>query len=232
MTAVPGLERTATGAGAARGEFAPSELLAPLRMDVVDAIGHVLGNLFQRMQHLADRTAETDSLLGEEIRGAVGRLDEFLRVVLDYLSLRAIQPMALPLRTAMDALVQRLRMVLGTRARLDVQCGFDAMLDLDPGLLALGFDSLMKSLAPPRVAANPAVVRVTAYVAGTSGAVGPSPRAIIDVTLAPGLVSLSAEADVHRAVAQRVIELHGGTLESRRLPSGEVLWEIHLACRA
>jgi hypothetical protein len=218
-------------AGSDSGKALAGELMAPLRPDVVDAIGHVLGNLFQRMQHLSDRVGEADPLLGDETRSAVQRLDDFMHVVLDYLSWRAVEPVALPAAQLVDALVQRLRLGLGGRACLEIESSPPAILSIDPALMAQACDSLVKSLAVLRPSADPAFVHLAVRTAQSPENFAGVAYAAIAVNFSKGLVSLAAEAEVHRAVAQRIVEIHGGRVQLRRATNGEVTWEMTLPCR-
>jgi hypothetical protein len=52
---------------------------------------------------------------------------------------------------------------------------------------------------------------------------------VLGILLPAAVVSTrSAESDMRWAVAEKFLEMHGGTLQHKSTPSGEVLWEIVL----
>ena len=57
-----------------------------IRPQVVENVGHVLGNMFQRIYHLVERTREGDVAMAADLDGSIRRLEAFLQLLMDYVS--------------------------------------------------------------------------------------------------------------------------------------------------
>lgn len=192
-----------------------------LRPDVLDTVGHVLGNLFQRLYHLVDRAGESDALTAEELRGNAARLEAVLQLFLDYVS--PVAPSLQPVEFAdiAQSLAQRLIDACGGRLRVQVSAASNGSVLVDPGRLGRAFDLLASWLQarPGMESAAPVAVTLT-----------PTGRNLeLLVSLSSSyLTSRSSEAELRWALAQKLIDLHGGTLTEPRQAAGETQWQITL----
>ena len=216
------------GGAAQAGEEAAAPAAQPrdgqvvvVRSEVLDNVGHVLGNLFQRIYHLVDRVGEADALTAEELRGSASRLEGFLQLFMDYV---APLPLTLQYVTYTDvaqSLARSLSDAFGGRVRVHVNAPSGGEVLVDPGRLSRVFDLLSTHLQGRPGSEQSRAIKVSMH------AVGRCVR--LTVTMSSGFVTARAsERELQWAVAEKLVETHGGTLEQNESPSGEVLWEITL----
>lgn len=190
-----------------------------VRPEVVDGIGHVLGNLFQRLYHLIDQIGSNESATAQ-LHSATHQLEDYLQLVMDYFS-----PLSLNLQCISGAdIAQSLASQISDRTRSVVKIGatipLEGRLLVDPSRLARAFGLLAAQLVAMRDAAPPSLRVVVRPVGGALHFVVSISRAL--------LASPSSIADTQWAVAEKLIVMHGGTLDQRPVSAGEVSWEIAL----
>jgi hypothetical protein len=199
----------------------PGERMVVLRPDVLDTVGHVLGNLFQRLYHLVDRAGESDALTAEELRGNAARLEAVLQLFLDYVS--PVAPNLQPIEFAEigQSLAQRLTEACGGRLRVHVSEAPSGSVLVDPGRLGRAFDLLASWLQPRSGLESVTPIMVS---------IAPSGRSLeLLVSLSSTyLASRSSEAELRWALAEKLIDLHGGTLTEPVRTAGETQWRITL----
>ena len=65
---------------------ADDDRIVVVRPQVIDNVGHVLGNMFQRIYHLVERTRENDLVTAADLESSTRRLENFLQLLMDYVS--------------------------------------------------------------------------------------------------------------------------------------------------
>jgi hypothetical protein len=193
-----------------------------VRPRVVEDIGHVLGNLFQRLYHLIAQVNEGGPDAALQLDASTRQLEDFLQLVVDYFA-----PLSLSLThvSAMDTLQSVARQIsdaLGGSVRIDARVPIEGpRLLVDPARLARGFALLASQLCPRGGNAGTILIQAAERPLG---------RAMtISVWIPPGLVSVrSSVAEVQWAVVEKILEVHGGALREQLAPSGEVQWQIVL----
>jgi len=192
-----------------------------VRPEVLDTVGHVLGNVFQRMYHLVDRVGEADPLTAEELRGTTGRLEGFLRLLLDYISPSVPSLQFVTFADVAQSFARRLSEAFGGRVRVHVNAPPGGQVLIDPAGLARAFE-LLASLLQGRPAAD--------ATQGISVNLQSGPRWLrLGVSLLDGMLAApSSDSEMRWAVSEKLIETQGGTLVQQTGPSGEPRWEITL----
>jgi len=195
-----------------------------VRPAVLDNVGHVLGNLFQRMYHLAERARESDAVVAAEFESSTGRLEEFLKLVLDYVSPSRLSLQAVPAGDVVQSLARQLGDVVGVAPTVSGFAGEGDHLLVDPGCLSRSFSLIAGQLrAAGRIPAPTMSARVN------SG----EQQLRLDVRMPhTRLQNRSTEAEMQWVVAERLIESQGGSLRESLQPGGEVSWEVTLPLQA
>jgi hypothetical protein len=194
-----------------------------IRPRVVEDVGHVLGNLFQRIYHLISqaRNPEGGVVAIDQLEASTRRLEGFLQLVIDYVS--PLYP-ALQYVAATDAaqsLARQISDAVGCPVRVDARLSVEGQLLVDPGRLARSFGLLAMQLHADPGTDESIEVRAVARPPGRSLTL----TARLPLRWLP---ARTTEAEIQWAVAEKFLETHGGTLEEKPAASGEVLWEIVL----
>jgi hypothetical protein len=211
-------ERTAESAGGVSEES--SERVVIVRAEVIDTVGHVFGNLFQRLYHLVDRVAETDSLTAEELRGNAGRLEGVLQLFLDYVSPIAPRLQAVPFADIGQSLARRVTEACGGRAKVECTPVAVGSALVDPGRLTRVFDLMMSRLQ----------VRPGSEAMQIGVEINKSNRWLEIALMLPSeyVAPRNSEAELRWALAEKLVDLQGGSLAQHNLPAGETQWLITL----
>jgi len=192
-----------------------------VRPEVLDTVGHVLGNVFQRMYHLIDRVGEADSMTADELRGTAGRLEGFLQLLMDYISpaVPSLQNVSFP--DIAQSFARGLSEAFGGRVRVHVNAPPGGEVLVDPAALARAFE-LLASLLHSRPGSDGSQSVLVALKT--------APRWLeLSVTLTEGMLAPgSSDSEMRWAVSAKLIEIHGGTLVQQTTPAGEARWEITL----
>lgn len=192
-----------------------------VRQQVVDNVGHVLGNLFQRIYHLIDLCSVTDAAAAAELERGARQLDDFLQLVLDYFS--PIEP-ALQAVSAVEiaqSFARHLSDTTNCSVKIDAKLPNESRVLVDPGRLRRSFTLLASRLQVPADHREPTEAKVVGHTRGrTMTLTATMPRSFV--------LNPSTEAEIRWAVAERFLEIHGGSVHEELVPSGEVLWEIAL----
>ena len=203
------------------GQSAEDAQMVVVRPQVVETVGHVLGNMFQRLYHLIEVSGVADPANATALEGSTRNLEDFLQLVIDYFSPVSLVLQRLTAADVAQGLARQLSDHLGCAVKVEGKLPTDGRLLADPGRLVRSFSLLVSRLQDDAGRERLVTVRVVAEVVGTS--------VRITVLLPAGLVTAqSSESEVRWAVAEKLLEMHGGTLRPRATPSGEVLWEIAL----
>lgn len=190
---------------------------------VVENADHVFGNLFQRLYHGVSRVEDHAPALAGELADSAREVEGALQLLLDYI---APFPPLLERFAAADlarSLAQRVEAGAGLRVALEVpaDAATAPQVRVDPSRLGRAFDLMVARLAP-------------------AGPHGGGLRAAVGVALEPATavvwLRLPAQAVAPRtsigelrwAVAAKLVEIHGGSLEARDSGTGEALWTVVL----
>ncbi len=191
-----------------------------VRTAVVDNVGHVLGNIFQRMYHLANRTRESDAVVAAELESSTARLEEFLKLLLDYVSPSRLRLQLVSASEVVQSLARQIADASGVEPSLRAAPDNGRKLLVDPGVLARSFALLA---SPLRSASRD---RTPALIAGPGDSDGVLVLVVHTAESKPQ--GRSSEAEMQWAVAERLIEIQGGSLQEKSGSAGEVTWEVTL----
>ena len=192
-----------------------------VRPQVLENVGHVLGNLFQRIYHLIDRSREADTGTAAQLEGATRQLEDFLQLVMDYVAPLALSLQRVPVPDVAESLARQLRESLGCDVHIDAEVQSEGHLLVDPGRLARGFGLMAAHLREGAAAGETLTLSAVARPAGKSLTL----RAALS---AAWVLAPSSESEMQWSVAEKLLEIQGGALQQKSVPSGEVLWEIVL----
>ncbi len=191
-----------------------------VRTAVVDNVGHVLGNLFQRMYHLANRTRESDAVVAAELESSTTRLEEFLKLLLDYVSPSPLRLQMVSASEVVQSLAQQIADAAGVTPALSEAPDDGMKLLVDPGGLSRSFALMAGQLRSASRGRTPARI---AHLGNPDG------ELVLLVCLAESRrEGRSSEAEMQWAVAERLIEIQGGSLRETSGSTGEVTWEVTL----
>ncbi len=174
-----------------------------LRPDVLNDVEHAVGNLLQRMHHVARAARSELGAPGERLQGTLEELEHLLELFFDYVS-----PVTVDLRTTAAARVAESLAVQLRGHGAEVTLAGDAAPAVltDPRTMSRSFALLAQAIAPAWQGAT-LVVAAAADASGERvefelrGAVVAAPTAAV------GVLGL--------AVARRLIELQGGELREQ-----------------
>jgi hypothetical protein len=192
-----------------------------VRPQVVDNVGHVLGNFFQQIYHLVAETRGGNGTAGTLLETSVGQLEDFLQLVLDYFSPAVLALQNVPATEVAQSLARQLSDTVGCPVKIEAKVQTDGRLLADPGRLARGFSLLATLLCQAPEEGTGIELRAAARPMGHALTFTVS---VPKQFLAPG----SSQSEMRWAVAEKLIEAHGGALQRQSVASGEVLWEIVL----
>ncbi len=208
---VPGIE-----------ESAPSgELVIVVRAEVLDTVGHVLGNLFQRLYFLVDRVAEASPLAAGELQANVGRLEAVLQLFLDYVTPHSPALRVVSLADIVQGAARRFEDVCGEQVRVECVSVPAGEVLVDAGQLTRAFDLMASRCAPRDDEAAQQVISIETTCAGG--------WAVLHLTVPRACLSgRNSEDELRWAMAEKLIDLHGGTLRQELSNSGGLQWLIQL----
>jgi hypothetical protein len=198
------------------------ECLISVHPAVVEHAGHTFGNLFQRIYHLIELLRRSDATGADHLGSSIGQLEDFLQLVMDYFS-----PLSLTLqRVASADVAESLARQIGAMADCAVEIegkGLDGELLVDAGQVARAFGLLAKQLAGENPEPNERI-----QLTASKGRSGRSLVLRVVGVRAPFDSRRLSQAEMQWAVAQKILETHGGTLQQHPQTSGETSWEIAL----
>jgi hypothetical protein len=192
-----------------------------VRPEVVEDVGHVLGNLFQRLYHLIDVAAAADASAAKALEQSTRKLEDFLQLVIDYFSPVSLALQYVPAPEVAQGLARQMSGVVGCGVKIDAKLPSESRVLVDPGRLARSFVLLAARLREEPAGDQGIEVRVVGNASG---------RSMTLTALLPSRVVSppSTESDIQWAVAEKLLETHGGTLREQTTASGEIQWEIVL----
>jgi hypothetical protein len=220
-TASSGVATSAEHSDGERDEASANDAqLVVIRPQVVDTIGHVLGNLFQRIYHLVERVGQGSDGSGSDLGATVHRLEDFLQLVMDYVSPQSLNLQYVPATEVAQSLARQLSDRVGAAVRVDGKV-LEGRLLVDPGRLARSFGLLAQQVQS--VAAEGDAI-------GLKAVARPGGRwMVVNVRIPHRFVpSQTSEAEMQWSVAEKLLDMHGGALQHKRATAGEVTWEISL----
>ena len=185
------------------------EQLVAIRREVLNDVEHAVGNLLQRVHHVA-RDAGVGAAQGQRLQSALNDLERLLELLFDYVS-----PVDVQVRpTDADSIAESLAAQLRAQGVAEIGHGPAAGLQVlaDPRVLTRSFLLLARVCAPECEAGGQVAVELVRDPAGD--------RVQFLVQAAPDrLPPISAQSSLATAVAGRLIELQGGELHARPRPS-------------
>jgi hypothetical protein len=203
------------------GHVADDGQIVVIRPQVVENVGHVLGNMFQRIYHLVERTRESDVVTAADLESSTRRLEGFLQLFMDYVS---PLPLSLQYVSATDvaqSLARQLGDALSCAVKIDAKVPLDGRLLVDAGRLVRAFGLLRLQVRSEAGRSDAIQIKATARTGG---------RSLTLVAVLPGsyVSGRSSESEIQWSVAEKLLEIHGGALQQSSTASGEVLWQIML----
>jgi hypothetical protein len=190
-----------------------------IRPQVVETIGHVLGNLFQRIYHLVDRAGESSAETASDLGASVRRLENFLQLVMDYVSPQSLNLQYVAATEVVQSLARQLSDRVGCAVRVDAKMAPEGRLLVDPGRLARGFGLLAGQLEVAQRSTEVIELKAIARPAGRS--------MVVNVLVPRCFVSpWTSESEMQWSVAEKLLDMHGGVLQRRSALTGEASWEI------
>ncbi len=191
-----------------------------VRPAVVEHIGHVFGNLFQRIYHLTEEMRACEAATAEMLAASIRQLEGFLQLVMDYFSPLPLALQQVPATEVAQSLAREISDTVGCPVTIDGR-HLHGQLLVDPGRLVRVF-----ALLATQLRSNTAAQRRLALTTG----VQPSNRSLVlGMCIPPDLLSDPSPATEMRwTVAEKVLESHGGALRQAAVPTGETSWEIVL----
>lgn len=178
--------------------------------EVLNEAEHALGNLFQRIHHIARVAREGLGANAERMTGALANLQEILDLLFDYVTPQTLEMKPVGCDRIAESLVSNLRPFVIQ----DLKAGSApaATIDADTRVLSRSLQVLAKARARELAAAQSVSVATAKDDA----------RGAIDITLAVEggePIVLSGDVDLAWEVAARLIELQGGELRQSAVGS-------------
>ena len=90
-----------------------------IRPRVVENVGHVLGNMFQRIYHLVERTRGGDIVVAVDLDSNIRRLEAFLQLLMDYVSPLTLSVQDVPLDDVVQSVARQVGDAVGQLRRCD-----------------------------------------------------------------------------------------------------------------
>jgi hypothetical protein len=209
-----------TGIGASPegdGKAQDDGQLVVVRPEVVETAGHVLGNLFQRLYHSIDQVRGGDGGLAKDLTTTSRQLEECLQLLIDYVAPLPPALQKVPARDIVQSLARHFEDALRCSVHLDE--GLDPRIDLlvDVARLSRAFDLLVGR------AEGGAQVGVSVHALAAAGTL-----AVTAALQSRGRLAHSSLSDLRWAVAEKLFEIHGGSVREEPGASGEIRWTILL----
>jgi len=192
--------------------------LVVVRQQVVDNVGHVLGNLFQRIYHLLSQPRDPGAS-ADQLESTIRQLEHFLQLVLDYVSPISLTLDYVSAAEIAQSLARQVSDRIGAHVRTGAELPMEGRLLIDPGRLARCFALLATRLVEN--GSNSKGIELQATIRPAAGVL------LLWLDIPAGLVlPCSSVSEMHWAVAEKFLEMHGGSLQAKPGPSGDVRWEI------
>lgn len=195
----------------------PSALVV-VRPAVVENADHVFGNLFQRVYAGVSRLQQLDPTEGDSLATSVREVEEALQLVLDYVAPFPPSFERFAVAEVAESLAHRIKDIAGAAVAMVVEVTSEGAVLADPARLGRAFDLLAQRFAE-RARGERAEIAVE--IAPDS----------VQLRLACSRSSASARSsigDLRWAVAEKLIELQGGTLEFAGGEGGSLQWMVSL----
>ncbi len=195
----------------------PDAAIAQVQEKVIAEIGHELGNFFHKLYYWSDYLQEparktADSTAAQMLERTIRNLEQFLKVSLEYFHPIQLACSRMRAEELVEGLLFQVRaQANGTSVAIDADGDWrDAALMVDPGRFSQAFEVIVRQLleqAGPESTLRIAVAR-TSRRDGTGIEIEfrlerPNDDSALFQTAAAGLC---------RAVAEKVVALHGGEL--------------------
>ena len=119
-----------------------------IRPRVVENVGHVLGNMFQRIYHLIERTREGDVAMAADLDTSMRRLEAFLQLLMDYVSPVSLRVQDVSLADVVESVARQVGNAVGHPVTIESAVPADRLVLADAGRLARAFDLLRLRLCP------------------------------------------------------------------------------------
>jgi len=198
-------------------------VLVVVRPAVVETADHVLGNLFQRLYHGVERVRRLDATLAQEFSASVSGIEENLQLLLDYIAPFPPATTRVPVVEVIESMIKNLApgsegALVVLRATLD-----EVHVGVDPGRVSRAFSLLSQQLQLEQDGEG--CTRISAVRAD---------RTVV-VTLrfpAARVATRTSTGELRWAVAEKLLELHGGALGKIQTETGEIEWQISLPINA
>ena len=191
-----------------------AEELVALRPDVLNDVEHAVGNLLQRMHHVARAARSELGAPGERLQATLEELEHLLELFFDYVSPVSLELRATAAARVAESLAVQLR---GHGATVTLAASSAPAVLADPRTLSRSFALLGQ--------AGAAVWDGTTLTV-TAADDGSGERVVLQVCGAVPLAPAAAPSALATAVARRLIELHGGELRER--PSADCVCAVVL----
>jgi signal transduction histidine kinase len=185
--------------------------LVAVRPEVMGEAEHAFGNLFHRLHYLAQKLQNRGVEGAAALGGSVTDLEDLLRLVLDYVSPLAIEARLLDAETVVRGLESGLERRLGERCEEVAQ----ARVLGDGGQLSQAFAYMRRVLAEG--------THVDVKVERDVG----EGWLVLSGEEAGRTVVASGRAMIPWALAQKIVEAHGGTL-TEETENGGARWKLRL----
>ena len=191
-----------------------------VRSQVVENVGHVLGNMFQRIYHLVDGIRADNAATATDLDHNIRRLEAFLQLLMDYVSPVSLSLQGVSLGDVAQSLAQMVGDAVGRPVTIEGGPAEGRLL-ADAGRLARAFGLLRLQLRPEPECTQGIQLKV---------ATQPGAQLLTLVLVIPRgcVLERSSESEVQWAVAEKLVEIHGGALQQSATASGGVVWEIML----
>ncbi len=191
-----------------------------VRPAVVEHVGHVFGNFFQRIYHLTDQVRDHDTASAEALNGSIRQLEDFLQLVMDYFSPLPLSLEYVPEIDIAQSLAREISDTTGCSVKIDSRVSAGRLL-VDPGRLARAFALLASHLC--HAGSQPVPLELKTGLRQSTRSMVLSVQLPADV-----LSKRTAQSEMQWTVAEKVLESHGGALAQHSSPAGEIAWEIVL----
>jgi hypothetical protein len=191
-----------------------------VRPQVLETAGHVLGNLFQRIYHSIEQVRASASGLSDDLTVTSQQLEECLQLLLDYVAPLPPALQKVPARDIVRSLARHLEDTLDQPVKITGHLDPETEVMIDVARISRAFDLL----------AGRAEGAVPNSIAG----------AAVEGKAGSGTLSLLVSLQHHRprtynslgelrwAVAEKLFEIHGGSVREEPGDAGDMQWNILL----
>ena len=197
--------------------------LVVIQSRVVENADHVFGNLFQRLYYGVAKVGDHDPELAAELGDSARQVESALQLLLDYVAPFAPSLERFVVADLARSLAQRIEAASALRVTLALPGESAAALQVmvDPGRLGRAFDLMASGLGSDAAAgaARRATVGIDAAAA----------TAVVWLRMpSAAIAARTSIGELRWAVAAKLVEIHGGSLEEEAGREGEVLWRVSL----